>query len=510
MTGGAALPVSALAELDENEVATHHIQDGAVTYAKLAPNAVFTNTIVVSPVGPTRKDNCFQLLAALDGIDDAGIDNQYLIYLEPGIYDCGPDRVALKPFVTIQGAGPLRTKIWGLADGKLGLVTLSSDSELRDLEVLNITTPGGGSAPRITTAIGTDHRFSLMNWRIENVVANGSGGREEFHGIFLDSIGNCVGGMENVQTRAGNSPSAFALEIKCNRGAIRIDNLRAISERDRAVFKTDNAEVIIVNSSISGGLDLGDAFPVAVHITNGAIHFANTQLDGSVLVTDGATAAATCVHSYDETFAPVTRAARSSSRSSRAFCRPHSRPVRHHAEQRPARSVAKASGGSVSILASGSHAPYASPLLCGRQPMTHDPICDPRRRALLLGGLALAATPARAETPEAFMARAFALRDEALAAGDQGYGAIVVLDGALVGEGPSRVVTASDPTAHAEMEAIRHGAGRLGTGGLAGAIMYSSSRPCPMCEAAAYWAGIGKLVYGRALSDGGAPRLRRC
>ncbi|MEM7223086.1 MAG: nucleoside deaminase [Pseudomonadota bacterium] len=143
--------------------------------------------------------------------------------------------------------------------------------------------------------------------------------------------------------------------------------------------------------------------------------------------------------------------------------------------------------------------------------MTKDRPCNHRRRVLLLGGLALAATPARAEeTPEAFMARAFALRDQALSAGDQGYGAVVVQDGALVGLGPSRVVTASDPTAHAEMEAIRDGAKRLGTRGLSGAVMYSSSRPCPMCEAAAYWAGIGRLVYGRALTEGGQPRLSRC
>jgi len=100
------------------------------------------------------------------------------------------------------------------------------------------------------------------------------------------------------------------------------------------------------------------------------------------------------------------------------------------------------------------------------------------------------------------------MRDLASANGDQGYGALIVNGaGEIVGEAPSRVVTNGDPTAHAEMEAIRHAAHRLGTRNLSGHTMYSSSRPCPMCEAAAYWAGVSKLIYGRDGDDGGSPNL---
>ncbi len=113
-------------------------------------------------------------------------------------------------------------------------------------------------------------------------------------------------------------------------------------------------------------------------------------------------------------------------------------------------------------------------------------------------------------TPAAFIERAFALRQEAGAGGDQPYGAVVVRDGRIVGEAPSRVVTAGDPTAHAETEAIRDAARRLGARSLAGCILYSSSRPCPMCEAAAYWARIERLVHGAQAQDAGAPQLRRC
>lgn len=112
--------------------------------------------------------------------------------------------------------------------------------------------------------------------------------------------------------------------------------------------------------------------------------------------------------------------------------------------------------------------------------------------------------------PAAFLARAFALRDAAVRAGDQAYGAVVVKDGKIVGEGPSRVVTNTDATAHAEMEAIRDASRRLRTRDLSGCVLYSSSPPCAMCETAAYWAGIAKKVHGRDGTDGGAPRYGGC
>ena len=132
-----------------------------------------------------------------------------------------------------------------------------------------------------------------------------------------------------------------------------------------------------------------------------------------------------------------------------------------------------------------------------------------RRRHCLfaaLPGLALGTRPAHAATLHDAMRRAEALRDEAVAAGDQAYGAVVLRGDALVGAAPSRVVTANDPTAHAEMEAIRDAARRLRSRDLSGCILVSTSRPCRMCEAAAGWAGISRLVHGAALTDAGPPR----
>ena len=111
--------------------------------------------------------------------------------------------------------------------------------------------------------------------------------------------------------------------------------------------------------------------------------------------------------------------------------------------------------------------------------------------------------------PGAFMGRAVEMKRLAVEGGDQAYGAVVVKNGRIVGQAPSRVVTGGDPTAHAEMEAIRDTSRRLKSADLAGCVMYSTSPPCAMCETAAHWANIGGLVHGASMIDAGAPRFKR-
>lgn len=115
-----------------------------------------------------------------------------------------------------------------------------------------------------------------------------------------------------------------------------------------------------------------------------------------------------------------------------------------------------------------------------------------------------------ADLAKEFMARAQEMKRIAIDAGDQPYGAVVAKSNKIVGEGPSRVVTNQDPTAHAEVEAIRDASKRLGTRDLSGCILFGTSRPCRMCETAAYWAAVSQFVYGRGLVDGGAPTYTSC
>jgi len=109
-----------------------------------------------------------------------------------------------------------------------------------------------------------------------------------------------------------------------------------------------------------------------------------------------------------------------------------------------------------------------------------------------------------------FMQRAFEMRRIAQERGDQAYGAVVVKNGRIVGEGISGVIVKRDPTAHGEMEAIRDASRRLGKNDLSGCEMYSSSKPCPMCETAAYWARISRLYFGGGIADDGPPRYPSC
>jgi tRNA(adenine34) deaminase len=138
-----------------------------------------------------------------------------------------------------------------------------------------------------------------------------------------------------------------------------------------------------------------------------------------------------------------------------------------------------------------------------------------RRRALLrlsalftlaAGGVARAGAAEPAGAPERrFMALAFEMRRRALAWGDQPYGAVLVLDGEVVGEGPSRVVLLGDADAHAEREAIRDAQRRLGRTDLAGAVLYSTSRPCSRCERVAAQAQVARMIHGAELHDAGPP-----
>jgi tRNA(adenine34) deaminase len=97
---------------------------------------------------------------------------------------------------------------------------------------------------------------------------------------------------------------------------------------------------------------------------------------------------------------------------------------------------------------------------------------------------------------EEFMRRALGLAKQAQAEGEVPIGALVVLDGAIVGEGCNRPIAAADPTAHAEIQAMRAAAKKLGNYRLTGATLYVTLEPCDMCVGAMFHARIARAVYG--------------
>jgi guanine deaminase len=101
-----------------------------------------------------------------------------------------------------------------------------------------------------------------------------------------------------------------------------------------------------------------------------------------------------------------------------------------------------------------------------------------------------------------FMARAIQLSMENVDSGRGGpFGAVVVRDAAIIAEGANRVTSANDPTAHAEVVAIREACQKLGVFALDGCEIYSSCEPCPMCLAAIYWARLSRVYFGNADAD---------
>jgi tRNA(Arg) A34 adenosine deaminase TadA len=112
--------------------------------------------------------------------------------------------------------------------------------------------------------------------------------------------------------------------------------------------------------------------------------------------------------------------------------------------------------------------------------------------------------PDRAELRRWFQ-QAEAMKQLALSWGDQPYGAVLVLGGQIVGEGPSRVRRDNDPDAHAERVAIRAAQQALWRRDLAGSLLVSTSRPCGACQRAAAAAGVARMIHGPELTDAGAP-----
>ncbi len=100
-----------------------------------------------------------------------------------------------------------------------------------------------------------------------------------------------------------------------------------------------------------------------------------------------------------------------------------------------------------------------------------------------------------------FMMRAIKLSIESVKNGGGPFGAVIVKDGMIIAEASNSVTIDHDPTAHAEVNAIRKATSRLHTFDLSGCEIYTSCEPCPMCLGAIYWAHIDKIYYANDRKD---------
>ena len=102
---------------------------------------------------------------------------------------------------------------------------------------------------------------------------------------------------------------------------------------------------------------------------------------------------------------------------------------------------------------------------------------------------------------EKFMKKAIAASIKNIEQDGGPFGAVIVKDGKMIATGGNRVTANNDPTAHAEISAIRKACKKLNTFDLSGCEIYSSCEPCPMCLSAIYWAHLDRLYYGNTKKD---------
>ena len=103
-----------------------------------------------------------------------------------------------------------------------------------------------------------------------------------------------------------------------------------------------------------------------------------------------------------------------------------------------------------------------------------------------------------------FMRKAIRLSIENVKNGGGPFGAVIVKDGRIIATGTNRVTANNDPTAHAEVSAIREACLKLDTFDLSGCEIYTSCEPCPMCLGAIYWAHLDRIYYGNNKADAAA------
>ena len=106
-------------------------------------------------------------------------------------------------------------------------------------------------------------------------------------------------------------------------------------------------------------------------------------------------------------------------------------------------------------------------------------------------------------TPEdiRFMEMAAKIAEDNIDKGGGPFGAVIVRDGEVIATGANSVTLTNDPTAHAEVNAIRQACSKEQTFSLRGCKVYSSCEPCPMCLSALYWAGVDRIYYGNTQED---------
>ncbi|MPZ56024.1 MAG: hypothetical protein GEU91_05875 [Rhizobiales bacterium] len=189
-------------------VNSRDIQNGSIRAADLVPGLAFGRTVLVQSNGANNTANCNRLRNALAQIDDASVKNPVLVKLERGTYNCGSTPLAMKPFVTIEGAGRSFTRIFGnTAAFDQGVITGANESALRHLTVEHAAS-GSGTAIAINS-LGRRVSLTDVAIKIDSATANS---------VFGILAPGGVLGLTNVSVQT-NNPGGGGQGISAASGA---------------------------------------------------------------------------------------------------------------------------------------------------------------------------------------------------------------------------------------------------------------------------------------------------
>lgn len=268
------------------------IRNKGIKTQDLAPGVVFGATVFVRSDAGSEAANCDELRDALAEIDDADAENPVLVKLERGVYDCGSEPIAMKPFVTIEGAGRSFSRIIGEVNEGFdqGVVNGADDAALRHLAVENRAEGSGGVAIAINTG-GSQMSLTDVAVKLDSATVN------QGFGIYADG-GSLDLTDVSVQSSASNGQSQGIL---AESGAA-LDMINTWVHNQSGLFGNP-AALELRDSSVTG---FGILFSSNVFGLLGRGNSTFELVDGTVIggrgVGAGFTGSFTCIGIADEDF----------------------------------------------------------------------------------------------------------------------------------------------------------------------------------------------------------------
>lgn len=283
------------ADIRDGSITSADIANGSIAFDDLAPGArsqlaAFSQTVVVKPVG-SDADNCTALYAAHNAIVDAEQRNRYLVYVEPGIYDCrGLGPLTMKEYVYLMGAGRDATLIVGDAvTAGTAAVVAANHTSLRNLEVLNQTNGAGTGATGQGLLVGVVDDFSLSNVRLGAILGNLCRGLTTPSGTPANKFA-----MDDVQIGGGTGCNiAIGIDLLSQNSTVTMNDVDVDLSGSHNALQAFG-KVTARNSRFKSGRALSSS-PTSV------VRFVGSQIDG-VFITNGGQGSIKCVASYNGNF----------------------------------------------------------------------------------------------------------------------------------------------------------------------------------------------------------------